>query len=483
MSHAVTEKLEPQAFFYWFEQIAQIPHGSGKEQKLAAFLEEYAHARGISVETDGLGNVLMRLPAAEGYGQEPPVLFQAHMDMVWAKDPEVDFDFETQPLRLAVSGDHLHAQSTTLGADNAVGMATMLALGDARDIPHPPLEFLFTVQEETGMHGIRGFDMKKLRARRMINMDCGDSHVLGVSSGGRLCVRAEKTCTAAPPSQDTVGLSVYIHGGTGGHGGLDIHRGRCCAANAMGILLAALEDIPVALSRLEGTSPIMKACSAVLAVPEKYAQRAAELLRERFGLLQEKHRQTDPALGLTVETVPAPETAVEPGITQGIIQLLQTLSSQVYYTDPRDPAIIVTSGVWSSLHLEGGKLALSYSYRSSSEALSQQLFQAHSRLAAQYGLELKQADGYPGWQERARSPFRDQFLRHHEALFGQPMALERVSGGIEVGIITAAIADMDAVGIAPTSRGAHTPTEHLLISQVADYWTLLKAVLADKETN
>ncbi len=479
MSHAVTEHLEPQAFFHWFEELSKIPHGSGKEQKLGAFLLDFARQREIPAETDDLGNIFMRLPATAGYEAEPTVLFQAHMDMIWAKAPGVDFDFETQPLRLAIQGDKLHAQGTTLGADNAVGMATMLALADGTDIPHPPLEFLFTVQEETGMRGIRGFSMDRITARRMINMDCGDSHVLAVSSLGRISSKMEKQYPVTPVPQGWQVLELTLGGGTGGHSGLNIHKGRCCAANAMGVLLSALDPMPLRLIRLEAHNPIFKSCQVLAALPENLVTQAKLCLQEGFDRLREKHRQTDPELYFTVEPAVCTDAAIGPRDTADLLRVLAAFETKRYLGDPRGPDITVLSGAMIGVCLEKGAFRMDYNFRSTQDEKMQELAAHHGKIARERGLELQCPDRYTGWPERQQSRFREKFLRIHERLFGASMALERVSGGIEVGIIMAAIPDMDPVGIAPTARGAHTPEEHLFISQVEDYWKLLRAVLAE----
>lgn len=481
MSYAVTANLEPRAFFCWFEEISKIPHGSLKEQKLMAFLEAYAKERGFFCETDGIGNVYMQVPATAGYEEVPSVLFQAHTDMVWAKAPDVEFDFETQPLRLAIDGDKLHAQGTTLGADNAVGIATMLALGDTEDIPHPPLEFLFTVQEEVGMFGVRAFDMGKIKSRRMINMDCGDSHVLAVSSAGRVHTQIRKTYAAAAVPADHACLRLHISGGLGGHSGLAINKGRCCAGNAMGDLLVALEEIPVRLCTMAADGPILKSCTATVALPQDKLEEAADILNARFAEIQAVHIHADPDIKLEIEACQAASNAIDAQATMDIAQVLSLLRTMQYRVDCDDPAIIITSGAVGDLSLQDGAWKMSYGFRSSLDADQEMLIQRHTRLAKQFGMALERRDGYPGWPERQDSAFRAKFIRLHEKLFGEGMALERVPGGIEVGVVVAAIPDMDPVGIAPTARGAHTPQEHLFISQVEPYWTLLKAVLAEKD--
>ena len=187
------ENLKPKGFFKWFEEITQIPRGSGHEEKLSAFLINFALERGLSYIKDGLGNILIRVPATAGYEKEPSILLQGHMDMVWAKDRTATIDLKKDPLELCVSGNCLKAKGTTLGADDGAAIATMLAIADDDNIAHPQLEFLCTVQEELGLIGIRNADLSPIKSRRMINLDSGSSHEICVSSVGAKLVSFVKT--------------------------------------------------------------------------------------------------------------------------------------------------------------------------------------------------------------------------------------------------------------------------------------------------
>lgn len=470
MTYHCLDNLEPAGFFRWFGEIAAIPHGSHREQKLIAFLQRFAAQRGIPCETDSAGNVLLRLCAHPGYEDQPAILFQAHMDMIWETAPGVAFDFENQPLALYVEGDELRARGTTLGADNAVGMATMLALADDPTIPRPALELLFTVTEEAGMIGIRAVDPNTIHARRMINMDCGDSHVLCVSSAGKNDIGIDRSFPTEPVTGQ--GYTVTIDGGLGGHPGLSANQGRCCAANALGELLMALPE--VRLSSLTGSQAIMPRAEAVIVTD------TPELLEERFALIQAVYAQTDPGLRLTVTPCKA-ETALSAADSRSVVLCLAHMRSGQHRCDGNNPRNVVTSGTITALSLAEGAFRLRYRLRSTIAADSVLHFDRLAAMAESLGFTLRSIDSYEGWPERQDSPFRDKFLRSHRSLFGYDLELERCPGGIETGILLTKLPDMDAIGIAPTSRGAHTPNEHLFISQVQPYWQLLLAVLGEKE--
>lgn len=471
MDYACLNGLEPAGFFRWFGEVSAIPRGSCQEDKIAAFLEDFAARRNFPHETDEAKNVLIRVPASPGYENQPSFLFQAHTDMVWSKKPGVDFDFKTQPIDLQVQGDRLVANGTSLGADNAVGVATMLALADGND-PHPELELLFTAAEEVGMAGIRSFDMAKLKSRRMVNMDCGDSHVLCVTSAGSITGQIKKEYSLAPIPAGWQGWKLRLSGGKGGHAGLAANKSLACGGNLLGDLLLGMD---VRLCAAAGKKAIIQSADAfIAAAPDAQAQ-----LQARFAALKSIYQNTDPDWQL--ELAPAVmEHALSAQDSAHVILALSTLRTGQFRCDGNSPQVIMTSGQMRGFCLEDGHLQIDFAVRSACDAEQDLLFARYQALLKGMGMELTELSRYSGWQENPDSQLRRQFMAAHQRLFGCPMEIERVHGGIEVGIILGSIGDMDAVGIAPTARGAHTTGEYLLIDEVMPYWQLLTAVLAQK---
>ena len=470
------EKLEPQAFFRWFAAISKIPHESKKEEKIKAFLVEFFESRNIPVETDGFGNVLAWLPATTGYEDQPAILFQAHMDMVCRKDEGVEFDFDHDPIQLIIDGDKLRANGTTLGADNAVGVATMLAIADDPAIARPALELLFTACEEQGMVGIKNFDFSKIKARRMVNMDCGDSHVIAICSAGKIQTEIHRTYELSPVSGEKV-LRLRIDGGLGGHSSLCADKNRCCCARAMGEILGSIPQMR--LCSFRGVSPIIKDCIAEIAVPAEQEYEVKASLQEAFSKLKKNYEVSDPDIRLTITDGAAPK-GIGAGESVKLAKLISKLKTSRMALPGSDPDVVSLSILCEAV-LEEGKLFVEVLMRSTENEDMEQIADFYKAEAAALGFDLQTVDSYPVWKEDPTSAFRAKFQRIHTALYGAEMEVERVPGGIETVFVTKAIPDMDPVGIAPTARGAHTTNEHLFISEVAPYWEIMKAVLADKE--
>ncbi len=478
--YEVLKGLEPRCYFEWFGAITEIPRGSCKEEKIIAFCRDFAEVRDLFCDIDESGNVFMRVPATEGYEDEPAILLQAHLDMVWVKEPGVEFDFENEPIKIVRRDNWIMGDGTTLGADNGVGVATMLALADAKDIPHPPLELLFTVEEEIGLKGIRRFDMSKITARRMLNMDCGYTHEICVSSAGSIKAAINKAYPVVPVNPDDVVLEVAITGGKGGHSGIMIRKGRACAANEMGELIAALNGISVKLCCLEtAEKAILGACKAVICVPREDEEVAKQLLEQRFEEIRSIFSDRDPDLKLTISDGTA-DGCTDPKAAVQIFTALRLLRTGLLRLSENDPPSTITSGAVTNSYFREGKLRISYSIRSANTADMDATYRKLSALAGLLDMEFEKLDRYPGWPERAESAFREKFIDAHQRICGFPAQIERVHGGIEIGPIVGAIPDMDAVGYAPTARAAHTTQEYLAIDEVEPFWLVLKDVLASR---
>lgn len=481
MGYEVLNDLQPQEFFKWFFEICKIPHGSYNEMQMTEFLIKFAKERDIKYVVDKKGNVFMNIPASKGYEDQPAILFQAHTDMVCVKDESVEFDFEKDSIKLKIDGDKLTANRTTLGADNGVGVATMLAIADSDEILHPELEFLFTVEEEPGLWGIRAFDMSLIKARRMINMDCGDSHVLAISSLGTHSANIKGEFQLKNTSKEYTALKLSLFGGLGGHAGIMARRGRACAGHNMGILLSSIEEFFPCLCYMESSGAISKLCNAVVAVKTNSLQEVKRTLNEKFKGICSIYERTDPDISFSIDETELPEKCISANDTQNIANLLCTIKGGLNREDGLNNSTAITLTIFGAARFENGVFEGTYTVRSSNDTDKENLYNYYKKMAELFGFIITHRDSYSGWNEAKISPFRDKCVLVHNKLFGYEPEFEAVQGGIETAIIKGVIPDMDAVGFAPTARGAHTSHEYILLPETPDYWKWMLELLKEKE--
>lgn len=476
------EGLKPEGFFKWFEEITRIPRGSSGEEKIAAFLENFATERGLEYIRDAWNNILIRVPATPGYENEPSILLQGHMDMVWAKDATATIDLEKDPLELCVSGNRLKAKGTTLGADDGVAIATMLAIADDNTIAHPELECFCTAEEELGLIGIRKADLSVIQSRRMINMDSGSSHEICVSSAGTKHLSFEKTFDSCAGTGLTQ-LRLNLFGGLSGHAGLDCHMNRACCINIMGELLYLLSrEMPVYLAeiKVEGP-PIHGTCEAYASVPSDRVAEAEKLLHTLFDGIPVRYQKTDPNLRFEVSACQEVKAILSAEDTANIIRAMFFLHTGVRKSDADDRSIIIASTSFSSLSLKAGQLNALYSIRSLDASVCALWHSRTEELLRMLGFPLIVQNEYPAWPGSDKQVMQDRFTREHRRLFGEDIKRLHLHAGIEPNILFGQFPDMDIVGIQPTAVEYHTPNETLLIDQVQPFWDLLLAVLAQKD--
>lgn len=482
--------LEPAEFFYWFGEITAIPRESGNERGMIEFLKNYAIKRDYKYEIDDMGNVFMGIPSSPGYEDQPSVLFQSHIDIVAAVEDNVDFNFNKDSIKLRIKDNSIYAQGTTLGADNGVGIATMLALADglySPVIPHPPLEFLFTVEEETGLKGVRQFDFNKIRSRRMINMDCGDSHLLCISTAGNIAGKIEKKYELSDIKKDKILLEIKLFGGLGGHSGMVANKNRACARNNMGELIVSIfekgEEAELCYIESHGKA-VCTEIKTIIAVDSKKTNQIKKILEKRFGLIKSIYNAYDPDLSISIKE--SDEKQIKKSLkadeTEKIGRILSLIRTGQYRNDTVNYETVISSGgVHQASFNQNGEFILQYSTRSSINADQELLFEKYVFIAKMLGMDLIEFDRYSGWSSMENSKFIPKFSKAYKELYNKDIKIQKTHGCVEIGEIVNNVEGMDAVGYAPTSTGAHTASEHLFIDEVKPYWEVIKKVMAEKE--
>ena len=479
----LTEDLEPKRVLRFFEEICAIPHGSGNESALAQYIIRIAEDKGLETEMDQHGNVLVRLASSPGAENAPSFLMQGHMDMVCEKEDWCDLDMEKEPVRLKRDGNILYADGSTLGADNAVGLCNMLAVMTDDTLKHPPMEFLFTVREETGLEGIRLVDMTKLKSRRMLTMDCGDPDVLVLGSAGMLSFELNMELATENLSEGMTGMSLQLSGLHGGHTGLEVGSGYANGLSLLSGILAKLEEnFGVKLCSLNvsgGAGSIPDGGKALLAVP---AESSAEIGAVIDAMMKDYCSEfviTEPNIAWSYDqTEEKPARTLTAESTRNLLDFLLFAPCGALKRHPLMQKQVLGSALIKCACLEDGVFTGTYTIRSNTDPYKYQLGETFCRLCDRYGVKYKKNGDDPAWPENPSSALTDICVDVYRSRFGREPEKELVHGGEEASIVSYFIPDMEIVGIAPYSRGAHTPKERLHLDTMLPVWQFLTDLLA-----
>lgn len=470
----VIENRAPARVFRFFEELCAIPHPSFHEERVADYLEEFARARGLECYRDDLHNVLIKKPATKGQEMRAPILFQGHTDMVCEKNGDVEHDFLKDPLKLFLDGDLLGARGTTLGGDDGIAVAAMLAILDGELLAHPPIECLFTVCEEVGLNGAKGFDYSRLSARRLINMDSEALGVVTVGCAGGM--RSELYVDSAWEENTRPALEITVRGLAGGHSGCDIHRGRANANRLMGRLLTALPDVRV--SRIDGGSKdnaIPRECVACVAVDDVCA--AKEILRALGEEIAGELCADDADFSLDVRACECVSEVLDGACTRRILAILSAVQNGVLEWHRDVAGLVEFSRNLGVVRTEQNGVNFVLSSRSSIEGRLDATVRELDALGAALGCRVCHHSRYPGWSYAPVSPLRDAYLRVYRELTGEECRVEVIHAGLECGIIYSHLPDMDMISIGPDMSDIHSPDERLDLSSVEIFWKTVERLV------
>ncbi len=480
----VLANLEPKKVFYYFEEITKIPHGSGNVGQISDFLVSFAKERGLFCIQDAWKNVIIVKEATAGYEQEPTVILQGHMDMVAVKKPDCAIDMKTEGLRVAVDGDRIYAEGTSLGGDDGIAVAYALALLDAEDLSHPRLEVVITVDEETGMDGAREIDLSVLTGNRMINLDSEEEGIFLTSCAGGARVK----CTL-PLERETVrGIfyEVTVGGLLGGHSGGEIDKERGNSNCLFGRLLRTLcGKMPVRLLTVKGglaDNAIPRETTAVLAPEGQDMETFLSVLNAVEKEIQAELCARDPGFFIRVGACDRTEAVCATAAdTKRLADFLCALPNGVQAMSADMPGLVETSLNLGILECTEGKLTAEFSVRSSVESAKGALIGKLYAVTALAGGSNEVSGDYPGWKFRKDSPLREKMVRLYEEMYGVQPKVEAIHAGLECGILGSKIPDLDCVSMGPDMRDIHTTEETLSIASTKRVWEYLVRLLAEKE--
>lgn len=480
----ILENLEPKEVFYYFEEICNIPHGSGNIDAISDYLKKFAASRGLSCIQDEMKNIIIVKEAAPGYEQEEPVMLQGHMDMVAVKKPGASIDMAKEGLHLAIDGDKLYAQDTSLGGDDGIAVAYALALLDAEDIPHPRLEIVITVDEEVGMDGARGIDLSMLKSRRLINLDSEEEGIFWTSCAGG----ARVNCSLPLAKREISGKAflVSIKGLQGGHSGTEIDKERGNANVLMGRLLWEIsKGCKAALAEISGglaDNAIPRETHALLYVAPGEERIFKDIVAHVEADLKQELAVKDP--DVQIEVIPQLElthgSAVCGEMLTRAAALLLSVPTGVQAMSADIEGLVETSLNLGILSMDD-ELHMEFSVRSSLESAKAYLIDRLKAFMELAGGSAKVSGDYPGWAYRQDSPLREKMVRVYESMYGKKPEIAAIHAGLECGIISAKVENLDCVSLGPDMKDIHTTEETLSISSTKRVWEYLLAVLREKE--
>lgn len=484
--------IEPREVFEIFAQINQIPRPSKHEERISRWLQDFAAERGIECIVDDAMNVVMRVPATPGYEDHPAVILQAHQDMVCEKDADCTIDFMNDPIQTVVDGDWMHAKGTTLGADDGIGMAMALAALTSPDVKHPPLEALFTVDEETGLTGADRLQDGILRGRRLINLDNEDDGKICIGCAGGIDSLGRMHYTPVSIQQSVVSgqqlaLTIRVDGLPGGHSGEDINKGRANANKVLAYFLAEIFDsTDMYLATIHGgnlRNAIAREAEAVVCVPFADRERLRILFNQLSAQVEAVYKPNNPNIRCTMQTTALPDEVMSLEDTARLLATLTTCPHGMIRMSADIPDLVETSTNLASVHSKGeadGRpyIEINTSQRSSIEAQKHQI-KRHVEYALSIACdEVTHGDGYPGWAPNVHSPLLDTIVATYKQLYKTEPDVLAIHAGLECGLFLTKYPDMDMVSVGPQMYDVHSPKERLSISSTAKTWQWLCATLA-----
>ena len=480
----VLENLKPEKVFYYFEEICSIPHGSGNVQALSDYCVKFAKDRGLWVKQDDMGNVIMRKEATAGYEEAAPVIIQGHLDMVCEKTRDCDIDFTKDGLRLKTDGKMVWAEGTTLGGDDGVAAAYGMAILDADDIPHPMIELVLTVDEEIGLLGAAGIDLSELKGRKLINLDSEEEGIFLTSCAGGLSLIG--TIPVTYEEQEGILCEIDVAGCKGGHSGTEINKGRANSNQLMGRVLDALDCGILSLEGGSKDNAIPRFTTGQVLVQDVAA--GQKCVQELEKILRHEYAGVDDAI--TVKLLPVEEAdrrqmCLTKASARKVKCALMNLPNGIQAMSADVEGLVETSlnmGVMTLTRDSGseGTLTVKSAIRSSKESSKEYLTRRTVAMIELLGGTAQEQGAYPGWDYKRESTLRDSFIAAYTKLYGEPPVCEGIHAGVECGLFTGKVPDMDCISLGPNMQNVHTAEECLEVASVERTWNLLLEVLKQK---
>jgi dipeptidase D len=474
-------QLEPNALWNKFADLNAVPRPSKKEERVIAFMKDFGKKLNLETIEDGVGNVIIRKPATTGMEDRKAIVMQSHLDMVHQKNNETTFDFLTQGIEMYVDGDWVKAKGTTLGADNGLGVATIMAILESTAIPHPAIEALFTIDEETGMTGAMGLKGGLLKGDILLNLDTEDDDEIGVGCAGGIDVTAIGTYNEEDTPEIKIGYSIEVTGLQGGHSGMDIHKGFGNANKIMNrLLFDAFQNFGLRISEIDGGSlrnAIPRESKAIVAIDKVQEEAFKYEMGLQIEAIQTELKTLEPDFNVVLTKIDTPKTIMDLGVQEGLTRAIYAAWNGVYRMSPYIPELVETSNNIARVSIKGGKVKIGCLTRSSVESSK---FDLATMLRATFeliGCEVELSGDYPGWAPDMDSSILKVLRSLYEELYNEKPHVAACHAGLECGILGTNYPDMEMISFGPNIRGAHSPDERAQISSVQKFWVFVLEIL------
>ena len=474
--------LEPKPLWNKFADLNAVPRPSKKEERVIEFIKNFGTSLGLETFEDEIRNVIIRKPATPGMENRKPIVLQGHLDMVHQKNNDTTFDFDAQGIDMYVDGDWVRARGTTLGADNGLGVAMIMAILESTTIKHPAIEALFTIDEETGMTGALNLKGGVLHGEILLNMDTEEDDEIDIGCAGGIDVTASRGYAEEETPEGSVGYTITVKGLQGGHSGMDIHKGLGNANKIMNrLLFDGFENFGLQIAEISGGSlrnAIPRESIANVIIAEMYDEAFVFDMQEVIGDIKTEFKTTEP--NLTIEIVKndlAPPKVMDLGVQEGLLRAIYAAHNGVYRMSADMEDLVETSNNIARVIVKDGHISIQNLTRSSVETSKMDLANALRSAYELFGCEVEFGGSYPGWTPNVNSEILEVLTSIYERQNGQQPKVVACHAGLECGILGTNYPNMDMISFGPTIHGAHSPDERASITSSQKFWKFVIEIL------
>ncbi len=471
--------LEPIQLWNNFADLNAVPRGSKKEERVIAFMADFGKKLGLETIIDPIQNVIIKKPATKGMENRKTIVLQSHLDMVHQKNEDTNFDFDTEGIKMIIDGDWVKADGTTLGADNGLGVAAIMSILESNHIPHPAIEALFTIDEETGMTGAKGLQGGYLDAEILLNLDTEEDTELDIGCAGGIDVTARKTYKEEDLNEDYKAYKIAVKGLRGGHSGMDIHRGFGNANKIMNRILKATHNL-INIVEIKGGSlrnAIPRESFAIIVCKTSDIANFTTKSEEISNQIKKEFKAIEPNIEFIFEAIDTPPKSISKEEQSKLIAAIENAHNGVFKMSEDMDDLVEASNNIAKITLKDGNIQIDCLTRSSAEEskmeVANQLKSAFEN--EEYTVEL--SGSYPGWQPNSNSPILGVMENLYENIFNKKAAVVACHAGLECGILGTNYPEMDMISFGPTIKGAHSPDERANIPSTQKFWKYLLEIL------